>query len=129
MYKASREDLARQTEYLRQAALEFRERLRKKDMSIDSVWNAAVYECMDLFGPVCGSWCPQEGCQKCWIHGKLRGALRLDASSYVPLKERMNKSLERLRKTCTLKGPECESYVQALEDVATEMNGFMEDFE
>jgi hypothetical protein len=47
----------------------------------------------------------------------------------VPLKERMNNSLERMRQTCTLRGPEYDSYIQALEDVAREVDEFMEDSE
>ena len=129
MSKVSQEDLVRQTESLRRAALEFRERLRKRALSVDSIWNAAVYECMDLFGPACGPGCRNKECQRCWIHDKLRGALRLEASSYVPLKERIIKSLERLRRTCSLKGPEHESYAQALEDVEYELRELLEDFE
>jgi hypothetical protein len=114
---------------LRRAALEFRERLRKRALSVDSAWNAAIYECMGLFGPTCGPIHRVEECQKCWIHEKLRGALRLEASVYIPLKERMINSLERMRRTCTLKGPEHAAYLQALSDVSSELDDFMEDFE
>lgn len=120
---------ADEVERLRRAALEFRSRLRKRSLSVDSIWNAAVYECMSMFGPACGLGHRSEECQKCWIHNKLRGALRLENASYVPLKERITKSLERMRKTCTLKGAAYDSYVQALEDVAREVNEFMEDSE
>lgn len=118
-----------EVESLRRAALEFRERLRKQALSVDSIWNAAVYECMDLIGPACGPGCRKEECQKCWIHDKLRGALRLEAFVYVPLKERMRKSLERIRQTCSLKGPKHEAYIRALEDVECELDEFLEDFE
>ena len=120
---------ASETKSLRRAALEFRERLRKRALSVDSVWNAAIYECMSLFGPPCGDTHRVEECERCWVHEKLRGALRLEASVYVPLKERMLKSLERMRRTCTLKGPERASYTQALDDISKEMDDFMEDSE
>ena len=129
MPKMSREDLVKQSGSLRRAALEFRELLRKRALSVDSTWNAAVYECMGLFGPACGPTHRVEECERCWIHDKLRGALRLEASVYVPLKERMLKSLKRMRRTCTLKGPEHAVYAQALEDVERELGDLLEDFE
>lgn len=113
----------------RRAALEFRERLRRLNLSLDSAWNAAVYECMDAFGTPCPQPHTAEECQKCWVHEKLRGALRLEVAGYVPLKERMKNSLERMRHTCTLKGPEHSAYLQALRDVTNELDEFMEDFE
>ena len=114
---------------LRQAALEFRERLRKRALSVDSTWNAAIHECMELLGPVCRPSHRVEECQKCWIHDKMRRALRLEAAVYVTLKERMRSSLERLRRTCTLRGSEYETYAQALDDVDKETKELLEDFE
>jgi hypothetical protein len=129
MAVVSREKLLKEMESLRRAALEFRERLRKRALSTDSIWNAAVYECMALFGSPCGVSHRVEECTKCSVHEKLRGVLRLEASIYVPLKERMLSSLERMRQTSTLKGPEHAAYIQALNDVAYELNIIMEDFE
>lgn len=128
MPKASRAKEG-ELESLRRAALEFRERLRKRALSADSIWNAAVHECMELIGPICRPGHRVEECPKCWVHDKLRGALRLEAAVYVPLKERMLSSLEQLRRASTLKGPEFFAYTQALDDVARELGDFVEDSE
>jgi len=116
-------------ESARRAALEFRERLRKRAQSADSIWNAAIHECMELLGPACRPIHRVEECQKCWVLNKMRGALRLEVAGYAPLKERMLSSLERLRQRCTLKGLAHSSYTQAIDDITVEMGRFMEDSE
>lgn len=129
MPMSKRDSAKEESEFFRKAALEFRGLLRKRSLSVDSVWNAAVHECMDLLGPACGSSHRVEECNKCWLHDKLRGALRLEASVYVPLKERMLSSLAHIRRTCTLKGPERAAYFQALDDVESTISKVVFDYE
>lgn len=126
---SSRNSDGRLEDTFRMAAMEFRERLRKSRMSVDSVWNASVRHCISLFGQPCPVGHDIEECETCWVHEKLRGALRLDDSVYIPLKERMFRSLARMRQTCTLDGPELVSYLQALEDMEYEMKKIVDNAE
>ena len=125
----SRRNFEQEAGSLRRVALEFRERLRKRAMSVDSTWNAAVHECMALFGHPCAPGHQAGECQKCWVHEKLRRVLRLEDSSYVPLKERMLSSLERMRRSSTLEGPAQAAYFLAISDISRELNSMLEDFE
>jgi len=111
------------------AALEFRERLRKAEARSDAVWNKAVEDCMLRIGMKHNP--PHRGdrCLLCWIHGRLRDAFKLEIAGYVPVKERMRNSLDRIISDCKLRGVERQMYFRGIHDAREGMFEFIQDWE
>ena len=114
---------------LKAAALEWRGRLQAVHMRQDAIWNAAVHDCMERFGRAHEPQHRNGECARCWTHNKLRGALRLEASGYVPIKERMRASLEHIKQECRLRGPERQGYMNGLSNMIDAADRILEDFE
>lgn len=119
---------SRKSKLLREAALEFRDRLERSKFRADAVWNEAVHACMDKIGKHHDPR-HEEGCTVCWVRRKLGQVLKLEASGYVPVKERMKNSLGDLRESCQLRGPERTAFLDALDGAEKVFDGLLEDFE
>ncbi len=117
------------TQSYKMAALEFRERLRKAEVRFDTVWNKAIEDCMFRFGMTHNP--PHRGdrCFLCWIHGRLRDAFKLEIAGYVPIKERMIDSLDRLIRDCKLEGTERRKYFRGIVDAKRALFEHIQDWE
>jgi len=111
----------------REAALEWRERYRRAKMSAASVWNSAIYECMDAFGIEHNPKHSPSRCLVCYAHSKLRELLRPDGMQYEPSKERILGRINSLADECQLDGDALGGYATAIEDASKVIETTLDD--
>ena len=112
---------------MREAALEWREKYRRARMSAGSIWNSAIYECMDAFGIEHGRKHPTSQCVVCYAHSKLRELLRSDGLQYKPSKERLMQRIDSLVDECQLDGDALGGYATAIEDASEVIESILDD--
>jgi hypothetical protein len=113
---------------LKRASLEWRNKYNIACLRLDSIWNDAVYDCMDALGDEHYPVHDDNLCNPCWMHKQLIPVLRLDHPPYVPMKERMMHKLGELEYLAGFMPVEAQvPYLQGLSDARIVVEDMLDD--
>jgi hypothetical protein len=79
-----------------EAEAEWRSRLDKATVRSDSIWNAAIEECMSILSDGHYTPCSSQYCKICWAINKIKPAKRMDTSGHIPSRERIEARVDEV---------------------------------